>query len=313
VARGAHRATAGTVAAVIRRASCAVVGRGVLAARPDRQRHLHGALREWIGAQLDRRGERRVLARAAALELAGQLLPALQPDLTGVVRRFDVRCEGDDMLGAELARGRGVVVMASHLGFHRLLGPAMHERGHRVVEMVLPPAALHTRLPDPSRLGVAMRRASHREGGVRGPRQLPADGFLRDAARALAAGAVVVLPGDGRWGSRFRPVPFLTGRAWMPDGAARLAWLGGASLVVAHVHVDVELRPTVVVGPAHRPPGRGRTTAPEARHWIDDAVHRFARDLARRVRQHPELYLWRLGTLHRLQQLGRERFFEPGP
>ena len=40
---------------------------------------------------------------------------------------------------------------------------------------------------------------------------------------------------------------------------------------------------------------------------------RFARDLARRVRQHPELYLWRLGTLHRLQLLGRERFFEPGP
>lgn len=183
----------------------------------------------------------------------------------------------------------GVVVAAAHIGQHRLIGPALAALGWPVTEVTLPPGQLEAELPTPSRVAAVLRRHTP---GPTGTRKLAVNRSLRPAVRALRAGELVVNPGDGRWGRGWCQVPFLTGSARFATGPGRLADLGAARLVWACVGPGhtVVLAP----GPSGDPPTRAA--------W-------FARQLEARVRSDPASYLWRLGTLYRLQAVGREHFF----
>lgn len=238
---------------------------------------MRAALREWVGLELGAARERAVVADAAAREVRAHLMrrgPA------------DGSVEGAAHLGepGEV----GVVVAAAHLGRHRRVGPAIAGLGHEVIEVALPAEDLSAELPGPSKLAELARRWGDVTEGVT---VVPVNHGLRPAVRALRRGAVVINPGDGRWGGGWSRVPFLTGSAWMATGPGRLAALGRARLVRAYVRPDGG----VVIDGWHR---SGDPTA-----W-------FAAGLSSWVRSDPASYLWRLGTLHRLQAAGVERFFE---
>ncbi len=290
------------------------LGPAVALVRRQRRHHLRAALRRWLGLHLPRADERRLLERAVAAELGRQLELLLLADLPQLLQGGLVELEHPERLRQALAHGRGLVLATSHAGPHHLAGLGLSAAGCDVAEVAVAPARVDRLLPDPSPLGSALRRAEQRARQALPVRHLPlhaGPGSLRQALRWLGRGGALVMPGDGLWGQGNLLAPFFAGRVRMPSGGPRLAWLAGAPLLFGGLHAQGQGRWTLRLGESRLPPDeRGPTRQTAAQDWIRDSVQRYACQLQAQVRRDPALYLWRLGTIHRLQSLGAERFFE---
>jgi len=129
---------------------------------------------------------------------------------------------GAELLYRALARGRGAVIAASHLGGFELAGSALARLGipvHAVTGVQLHPAVARE-----------VREWKGRE-GIRV--HTPQDGFAPLVA-ALRTGGVVVLLVDGDIYSRSLPADFFGRRIPFPAGPAILARRAGVPIVHAH-------------------------------------------------------------------------------
>lgn len=133
-----------------------------------------------------------------------------------------VEFRGTEFLYRGLARGRGAVIAASHLGGFELAGSALARLGiqvHAVTGVQLHPSVARE-----------MRQWKGREGiQVHTPRE----GFAPLVA-ALRNGAVVVLLVDGDVYSRSLPTSFFGRRIPFPAGPAILARRADVAIVHAH-------------------------------------------------------------------------------
>ena len=284
------------------------LARSLLSRSPERRRHLTAAAAEWLGLQLTEPRTENLFADALALEITGQLEAILRRDPRESLRSGHLTVDGLTALQSAQDRGRGVVLLSSHVGHHRLLGSALDALGFPMAEVGLPAAELRRVLPDLAWTSAALHRAEDVARRRAGPQMFPVTGFLRQAVRFLGHGGVLVMPGDGRWGRRFHPVPFLGGIAHLPTGGARMAALAGAPVLLTHAIRTGPGRHQLRLGPVRFAPVEGQV---HDRTWVEQTVRWYARHLEGTVREFPQQYLFRLAILHRQQERGLERFYEP--
>ncbi len=257
-------------------AALGAFGRAIAIADPGRRREIAGALaraRAVLGAGWDEAAT----ARAVAANLARY--SARDYPLDGladgdVLARFDV--DGAGHLDAALARGRGVVVVGSHLGAHL---PALHWLDRRGV-----PTRFLVQRPR------HVSRDLHRRFDLDGPhpqsgfflrrKMTPAEsvGRLLRARSALRDGMAVYLGGDILW-----PGPNCRGGRLLGVDRTFLAiWADLAAYARA---------PVVFLFAAHRPGGRYGLTIDPPRDVApgdeDAAVAAYLRRLEAEIAAHP--------------------------
>jgi lauroyl/myristoyl acyltransferase len=193
---------------------------------PSRRRHAVESNLTSIAASGRHTADRPALERTArsifenyhrfVLEYLGQR----SLDSRALDARF--RFRGMETLYGALARGRGAVVSAPHVGNWELAGLALARLGFRV--HVVTGVQFHARLTK------AARRLKERE---RILVSTPREGF-RPLLRTLRRSGIVVLLTDGDVFARSIPAEFFGRRVPFPVGPALLARRSGASLLHAH-------------------------------------------------------------------------------
>lgn len=141
-----------------------------------------------------------------------------------------VEFRGSELLYRALARGRGAVVAASHLGGWEVAGSALARRGFPV--HVVSGVQLHPLLAR------ELRAWKDRE-GIRV--HTPREGFA-PLVQALREGGIVVLLVDGDVYSRSLPATFFGRSAPFPAGPAILARRVGVPILHAHAARDEDGR-----------------------------------------------------------------------
>jgi len=137
-------------------------------------------------------------------------------------RAAPIRFTGMETLYAAVARGRGAIVVAPHVGNWEWGALALARLGFRVHAVT--GAQLHPALaPAVRALKECQGIAVH----------TPEDGF-RPLVTALRQGGLVLLLADGDVRSRSRSVPFFGRMVEIPAGPALLARRTGAPIVHAH-------------------------------------------------------------------------------
>lgn len=133
--------------------------------------------------------------------------------------RAITRIEGREHMERALARGKGVVVVATHFGNVDVLLqlPMVYDRPFVAPILHVQPERLFQYT-----LGLRQRH---------GVRLLPADGPLMEVYRALRRGEMIGLTCDRDIADNRRRVNFFGSPAWLPDGAVRVALRTGAALV----------------------------------------------------------------------------------
>lgn len=220
----------------------------VCAALPERARPL--AARSLSGIQFRVAAARRnavlanlnQIARAGHLELAEAgvrrrtarrmfesfALAWIESFSRNPLRGSRFRFEGAELLYRALARGRGAVIAAPHLGSWDVAGAALVELGfevHAVAGIQLHPL-----------LSTAFRAEQERRGIQI---HTPSDGF-GGLVQALRRGALVVLLADGDVFSRALPTPFFGRRVLFPSGPAVLARRARVPILHAHAARSAE-------------------------------------------------------------------------
>ncbi len=177
-----------------------------------------------------------------------------------------------------LARGKGVVVAASHTGSWDLAACAVA----RDVELTVVTKHLSVRWLD---------RVWQRTRAARGVKLVDARGALRAGRDALARGGAVAMMIDQVPGSpRQAAVVSFLGRPALADRApAALAALAGAPLVVAASRRLSDGTHRLHVLSVHEPPARPGPA------WIASVTVAATQDLEAFVRRYPSQWLW----LHR--------------
>lgn len=239
-------------------------------------------------------------------ELAAQVAPGDVDRVVIEAARAEVRLQLESLVRARLvARAEvsglerlprdGAVVMLSHVGHHALAGPLLARHGLHPIEVALSAGELSGRLPSASTAGGWFRALVERRERGLGVERTDATRWLGPAVKGLAAGRLVVWPGDAALGSRTLTLPFL-GRPWpFPTGGARAAVVAEKPLVYAHVVRGAAGVHTLRLSAPISPPASGSSRA--SRGWVQDTMAGFVAGLERVVRANPELYLWRMATM----------------
>ena len=210
----------------------------------------------------------------------------------------DLRVEGHEALDAALARGRGVVLLAAHLG-------NFEEAAAYVGDLGTPVTLLVERLR-PERLFALVRglRSHH------GVRAVPADSTetLRELFAALRRGERVLITGDRDVLGSGQETPLFGMPTRLPTGPALLAQRSGAALIGAFswretggrsrgrfVPIDLEEAEPGAMGPVSGAASAavGGTTAVRVRHRTDVArlLVPVARTLEAQIAAHPEQWV----------------------
>ena len=252
------------------------LGRLVVAGRPRLRRAVASGVaraRDVLGADWDEAATRRALAGHLG-RIAARDLPLDGLDDAALLDRFDAAGAGH--LDAALARGRGAIVVGSHLGAHLPAMGWLDRQGAPLRLLVQRPkhvsAGLHRAFdrggPRPQ-AGFTLRRA-----------MTPAEAAARvlNARAALREGMIVYLGGDILWpGPNCRPGRFLgVDRTWLA------VWADLAALTGA---------PVVFLFASHAPGGRYALTLDPPRAVTPggegDAVAAFLARLEAEIRRHP--------------------------
>ncbi|MDW5326034.1 phosphatidylinositol mannoside acyltransferase [Plantactinospora sp. KLBMP9567] len=190
--------------------------------------------------------------------------------------RDDFRLDGEELLAADMAAGRGAVVALPHSGNWDAAGAWVAANGWpiaTVMERLKPEGVFERFLDFRRRLGMEILPT---HGGTRAPFDV--------LAERVTAGYLVPLLADRDLSARGVEVRFFGGRARMPAGPALLAIRTGAPLYVAALWYDP-------AGPRGRLTGPLEVPAPDTGP-LDQRVRaltqRIADHLAEGIAQRPE-------------------------
>ncbi len=238
-------------------------------------RRLRANLRRVVGPRMSD-AELDVLVRDGLRSYARYWMEAFRlPGLSRAQILAGFRLDGQELLAADVAAGRGAVVALPHAGNWDAAGAWVAATGW-------PMTTVAERLPD----GVYERFVGFREGlgmeilpNTGGPR--PAFDVLVDRLRA---GYVVPLLADRDLSARGVEVDFFGGRTRMPAGPALLAIRTGAPLYVASMWYEPDAACASIDGPLPLP---DPDSAP-----LDERVRavtqRIADGLAAGIARHPQ-------------------------
>jgi KDO2-lipid IV(A) lauroyltransferase len=243
-------------------------GRGV--------RRLADNLRQVVGPEVPE-AELDDLVRRGLRSYARYYLEAFRlPSRSREQLRTGFRLGGADLLGADVAAGRGAVVALPHAGNWDAAGAWVAAMGWPLVTVAerLKPESVYQRFLD-FRRGLGMEIVPL-TGGTQPPLGVLADRLTR--------GHVVPLLADRDLSARGVEVRFFGARTRMPAGPALLALRGGAPLYVANMWYEPDAPCGELVGPLPVP-------GPEAGDLTDRVrllTQRVADELAAGIARHPE-------------------------
>ncbi|MDO3685242.1 phosphatidylinositol mannoside acyltransferase [Micromonospora sp. C28ISP2-4] len=238
-------------------------------------RRLRANLRRVVGPEMPD-AELDALVRDGLRSYARYWMEAFRlPGLSRTDILAGFRLDGQELLAADVAAGRGAVVALPHAGNWDAAGAWVAATGW-------PMTTVAERLPD----GVYERFVGFREGlgmeilpNTGGPR--PAFDVLVDRLRA---GYVVPLLADRDLSARGVEVDFFGGRTRMPAGPALLAIRTGAPLYVASMWYEPDAACASIEGPLPLP---DPDSAPlDAR--VRAVTQRIADGLAAGIARHPQ-------------------------
>ncbi|MFD6691762.1 phosphatidylinositol mannoside acyltransferase [Micromonospora aurantiaca (nom. illeg.)] len=238
-------------------------------------RRLRANLRRVVGPEMPD-AELDVLVRAGLRSYARYWMEAFRlPGLSRTEILAGFRLDGQELLAANVAAGRGAVVALPHAGNWDAAGAWVAATGW-------PMTTVAERLPD----GVYERFVGFREG--LGMEILPNHGGPRPAFDVLVdrlrTGYVVPLLADRDLSARGVEVDFFGGRTRMPAGPALLAIRTGAPLYVASMWYEPDAACASIEGPLPLP---DPDSAP-----LDERVRtvtqRIADGLAAGIARHPQ-------------------------
>ncbi|MEJ3744797.1 phosphatidylinositol mannoside acyltransferase [Actinomycetes bacterium KLBMP 9797] len=196
------------------------------------------------------------------------------PSRTREQHRTDFQLDGDHLLAADVAAGRGAVVALPHAGNWDAAGAWVAAQGWPIVTVAerLKPEAVYERF-------LAFRRGLGMEivpatGGDRAPIDVLAD--------RLAQGYVVPLLADRDLSARGVEVTFFGGRTRMPAGPALLALRSGAPLYTTTMWYTREGPRGALSGPLE-PPTEGPLDV-----RVKALTQQVADGLAAGIAKHPE-------------------------
>ncbi|SCL30909.1 phosphatidylinositol mannoside acyltransferase [Micromonospora aurantiaca (nom. illeg.)] len=238
-------------------------------------RRLRANLRRVVGPEMPD-AELDVLVRAGLRSYARYWMEAFRlPGLSRTEILAGFRLDGQELLAADVAAGRGAVVALPHAGNWDAAGAWVAATGW-------PMTTVAERLPD----GVYERFVGFREG--LGMEILPNHGGPRPAFDVLVdrlrTGYVVPLLADRDLSARGVEVDFFGGRTRMPAGPALLAIRTGAPLYVVSMWYEPDAACASIEGPLPLP---DPDSAP-----LDERVRtvtqRIADGLAAGIARHPQ-------------------------
>lgn len=196
--------------------------------------------------------------------------------------RETMAIEGSEHLDRALARGRGALLMAAHIGNWELAGARMVLEGYPVVP-------LYT--PQRNRGGINDLIQRQRT-VVAGMRMIPSEGAgLREAFRTLKRGGIVGFLQDLDARAEGVPVPFLGLPASAADGIVKLHVKFGAPVVpILYFRRPDGLRHTIVIQEilSDRPDPDGRPFGTDMAKSLR-MCHNVLEDW---VRTYPDQWLW---------------------
>ncbi|MDQ2784115.1 MAG: lysophospholipid acyltransferase family protein [Chloroflexota bacterium] len=196
-------------------------------------------------------------ARRASISVAKNYhdlfrLPSLSKE--DLLAYFDV--QGIEHLAAAYARGKGVIIVAPHLGSYNLVPSYVSSLGYPIVAVVE-----HIRNPQLHEYFFRLRANQGVQLLTTGPED------VRTIIRALRAGKVVMMLADRNVGTSSDDVIFFGERTRLPAGPALLARRTGAALLPAYAYRVGNRRSVAVALPAMRLPESADT--PEQRRAAD--------------------------------------------
>ncbi|SCL47536.1 KDO2-lipid IV(A) lauroyltransferase [Micromonospora citrea] len=237
---------------------------------------LRANLRRVVGPELPE-AELDQLVRRGLRSYARYWLEAFRlPSLSRAEILAGFRLDGEELLAADVAAGRGAVVALPHAGNWDAAGAWVAATGWPITTVAerLKPEGVYQRF-------LAFRRSLGMEilpthGGDR-----PAFDVLVDRVRA---GTVVPLLADRDLSARGVDVDFFGGRTRMPAGPALLALRTGAPLYVASMWYEDDAACASIAGPLPLPgPEEGPLDA-----RVRSLTQRVADGLAAGIARHPE-------------------------
>ena len=201
-----------------------------------------------------------------------------------------VQLEGQAHLDGALARGNGAVLLLLHFGANQLIIPAVKHRGYDLLQFGSPPQAwhdLHDREPTPLEKRIFARRLAVEE--ALGVEFLYIERSLRPAYKALKANRLLCIALDGRFGTRFEPVPFGARTAMLAPGAVGLAYRTGAALLPTFIVRQPDDTHRLVVHPPMELSHPSGDPVPPA-----EVLERFVALAMEYIDEHPDHFGWLL-------------------
>lgn len=156
--------------------------------------------------------------------------------------REQVSLQGYEHLTAALARGKGVVILAAHIGNWEMGAAVMNRLGHPLTAIALPHK--DSRVND----------LFNRQRVSQGVSVVPSNIAVRGCVLALRQNKCVAVLGDRAFGSFGEPLSFLGRPTLIPRGAAFFAHRTGAAIVPTFLVPDGRGRYELTFDPAILPP-----------------------------------------------------------
>jgi lauroyl/myristoyl acyltransferase len=188
--------------------------------------------------------------------------------------------EGFDLLESSIARGKGAIVLMSHMGNWEVAAHWMKQKGMKIL--------LYVGRKDKEQIEGMQKESLIRQGvELVAVDQDGGSAFdLVEGLRFLQMGGVVSLTGDRLWSAQQRSVTvrFLGRKAQIPESPHLFALLSGAPLHVFFVFRDGPKRYRLIMLPARTVAAASRQERQEA---IRQSAQMYADQLEDMVRQYP--------------------------
>ena len=255
-------------------------------------RRLAANLRQVVGPEMPKQ-ELNALVRKAMRSYMRYYMESFRlPSMSKQKILASFRLGGNEMLGADVASGRGAVVALPHGGNWDMAGAWVAARGWPLVTVAerLKPEGLYRRFVE-FREGLGMEIIP-----LTGAEKPPLDLL----AERLGKGYVVPLLADRDLPARGVEVDFFGARTTMPPGPALLALRSGAPLYAVDMWYERDAACGQLIGPLDLPAPDSGSLAERVRVITQTIADHFAAGIAR----HPEDW-------HMLQRMWRVKTGDP--
>lgn len=267
--------------------------------RPRRRRKVLSRLERHLGDEYSQ-PELHVIARRYMQSRRRWDLTTTWPQMRGFTGAQEIAVDGLEHLDRALSGGNGVIILAAHYGYTRLIKPVLRSLGSEPLLFASPPMPtfgprfsimgelVHDRILRLPRMSLFDRRCWETVGS-----DLIVGLNLRECISALKRNRIVIILADGRTARVLRRFSVLGLQVELSSGAVSIARQTGAAALPAFVVDDPELGGAMRLRLAIGAPLEIQATD-DAHADLEANLRRFAAVYDRVAREYPHNWEWYL-------------------